>query len=344
MKILITGAAGFVGSHAAEFYAKKNHQIIALDNLSRDKLLKKEIKNKHFNWDYLKRFKNLKLIEGDIRNIDLLKKLTKNCDAVIHAAAQTAVTTSIIEPETDFSSNVIGTFNILESARLNNVKKVVYCSTNKVFGENVNKIGIKEEEKRYNFEEKYKEGIPEDFSIDLCEHTPYGCSKLTGDIYCQDYAHLYGISTGVFRMSCIYGTRQFGVEDQGWVAWFTIATILNKPITIFGDGKQVRDVLYIQDLVELYDKFLNSNITHQVLNVGGGPKFTLSLLELLDLLEELTGRKPKINYSSWRQSDQKVYISDIRKAKKILNWTPKTPPREGVKNLVNFIKANKEIF
>ena len=196
----------------------------------------------------------------------------------------------------------------------------------------------------YKFEEKHQNGIPEEFNIDLCEHTPYGCSKLTGDIYCQDYAHIYGISTGVFRMSCIYGTRQFGLEDQGWVAWFTIATILNKPITIYGDGKQVRDVLYVSDLVNLFDKFVNSNIKHDVFNTCGGPKYTLSLLELLELIEELTGKRTKISYSDWRPSDQKVYISDIRKAKEKLGWEPSVSPNEGVKKLVEFTQANKEIF
>jgi CDP-paratose 2-epimerase len=344
VKILVTGGAGFIGSHAAEFYAKKDDEVTILDNLSRDKLLNKEIKNKDFNWDYLKKYPNIKHIKADITNPEDIEKAAKDQDFIIHTAAQTAVTTSVTNPVADFNSNAIGTFNVLEAARKNDVKKVVYCSTNKVFGDNVNKINVKEKGKRYEFEEAYKNGIPENYNIDLCEHTPYGCSKLTGDLYCQDYAHLYGLSTGIFRMSCIYGTRQFGLEDQGWVAWFTIATILNKPITIFGDGKQVRDILYVEDLINAYNSFLNSNIKHGVFNTGGGTKFTLSLLELLDILEELTGKRSKISFSDWRPSDQKVYISDISKIKKILDWEPKIDQKQGIKRLVEFVEKNKTIF
>ncbi|MBI2137107.1 GDP-mannose 4,6-dehydratase, partial [Candidatus Woesearchaeota archaeon] len=182
------------------------------------------------------------------------------------------------------------------------------------------------------------------FSLDLCEHTPYGCSKLAADMYVQDYAHIYGIKTGVFRMSCIYGTRQFGVEDQGWVAWFAIATVLGRPISIYGDGKQVRDALYVTDLVKLYDKFVSSGVKHGVYNTGGGRDNTLSLLELLDLLKELTGKSSKLSFGGWRPSDQKVFISDIRKAGEQLGWKPEISPREGVGRLVRFVEQNRGIF
>ncbi|MFQ6063311.1 MAG: NAD-dependent epimerase/dehydratase family protein, partial [Methanosarcinales archaeon] len=284
MKILITGGAGFVGSHAAEYFAKKGNEVVCYDNLSRADLLKKDYIATTYNWNYLKNFKNITLIKGDIRDLENLKEAAKGVDTILHTAAQTAVTTSVLDPKTDFDVNALGTFNVLEAARACDAEAVVYCSTNKVYGDNVNTIKVIEKEKRYVFEDKFKNGIPESFSTDLCEHTPYGCSKLTGDIYCQDYGLLYGLKTGIFRMSCIYGTRQFGVEDQGWVAWFTIATILGKPITIYGDGKQVRDVLYIDDLVKAYDAFLNTN-NSAVLNIGGGARNTMSLLELLDLLE-----------------------------------------------------------
>ena len=194
------------------------------------------------------------------------------------------------------------------------------------------------------FEKRYRKGVPETLSIDLSKHTPYGCSKLSGDIYTQDYAQLYGIRTGVFRMSCIYGTRQFGVEDQGWVAWFTIATILGKPLTIYGNGKQVRDVLYVSDLIELYDKFIKSKLKHGTFNVGGGPTNTLSLLELIDLLYELVGKKSKIKFSNWRPSDQRVYISNIENVNKALGWKPKINPKEGVKKLVDWINKNRNLF
>ena len=319
MKILVTGAAGFIGSRVANFYAGKGYDVVAIDNLSRDKLLGKEIRNKYFNWNYLKTLKNVTAIEGDVRDIETAKSACSGCDYVLHAAAQTAVTTSIKDPATDFYSNAVGTFNVLEASRLKDVKKFLYCSTNKVYGNNVNNVGIIESEKRYEFEDEFKHGIPEDFSIDICEHTPYGSSKLAG-------------------------THQFGLEDQGWVAWFAIANILNRPITIYGDGKQVRDVLYIQDLINLYDKFIGSNIKHGVFNAGGGPNNTLSLLELLDILHDITGKKAEFSKSDWRPSDQKVYISDIRKAKKNLGWEPKVSPKDGLKSLVEFVKKNREIF
>ncbi len=222
---------------------------------------------------------------------------------------------------------------------------IIHCSTSKIYGSNINKILIRDKGTRYSFaDEQLKSGVPEDFPIDLCEHTPYGCSKLTGDLYTQDYAHTHGLKTGIFRMSCIYGPRQFGVEDQGWVAWLTIATLLNKPITIYGDGKQVRDVLHISDLIQAYDTFINSNLKHGVFNIGGGPHNTLSLLELLDMLEALTGTRPKITYSEWRPGDQKVYISDITRAQVRLGWRPKISPMEGVRKLVDWANHNKDLL
>lgn len=344
MKILITGGVGFIGSHVAEFYASKGNDVAVFDNLSRANLLKKNIKNIDYNWNYLKKFKNIKLIKGDIRNIKEIQKAAKGADALVHAAAQTAVTASVVDPASDFETNALGTFNVLESARKNDIKKILYCSTNKVYGENVNRANVCEEKSRYAFEKKYENGIGEDFSIDLCEHTPYGCSKLAGDLYMQDYGKLYGLKTGVFRMSCVYGTRQLGVEDQGWVAWFAIATLLGQDINIYGNGKQIRDVLFVSDLVDVFDKFIESNLKSDVFNIGGGPKNTLSLLELLDSLNMLTSKKSKINFLDWRPSDQKVYISDISKAKKELDWQPKVTPQEGIKQLVGWVNENKGLF
>ncbi len=334
---MVTGGAGFVGSHTAEYYQQKGEEVVVFDNLSRAALLKYDSPHT-YNWNYLKS-KGIELINGDIRDFDQVRGACEGVDVIVHTAAQTAVTTSVQDPKTDFEVNTLGTFNVLEAARRNDVETVVYCSTNKVYGENVNNLEVIEKETRYAF--KNFRGVPEDFPVDLCEHTPYGCSKLAGDLYTQDYGHLYGLKTGVFRMSCIYGTRQFGVEDQGWVAWFTIATILGKPITIYGDGKQVRDVLYVTDLVRAYDAFLE-NGKSGVYNMGGGSENTLSLLELLDLLEEFTGRKSPIRFDNWRPSDQKVYISDITRAKTELGWRPEINPREGVKRLVGWVEANKE--
>jgi CDP-paratose 2-epimerase len=346
-KILVTGGAGFVGSHVAESHAKRGNDVIVFDNLSREHLLGKGYKNANYNWNHLARYNNIKLIKGDVTNFEELKEASKDVNAIIHTAAQTAVTTSLTEPKTDFMINTLGTFNVLEAARkFCSNPAIIFCSTNKVYGNNVNGINVMEKETRYAFEDKFKNGVPETFPIDLCEHTPYGCSKLAGDLYTQDYAKIYGLKTAVFRMSCIYGTRQFGVEDQGWVAWFTIATITGKPITIYGDGKQVRDILYVTDLVNAFDNFLQrkNQLSGEVFNMGGGPENTISLLELLDMLEQLTGKRSKITFSNWRPSDQKVYVSNISKAKEKLRWSPKVSPKEGVEKLVNWILENKRLF
>lgn len=343
MKILVTGGMGFIGSHIAEFHAIRNHQVIIIDNLSRGRLLGKENLNKSYNCQYLLKYNSVTFINADIRDGITVMKAAKGCDVIFHAAAQTAVTSSIANPADDFTSNVTGTFNVLEAARHNGVSTVVYCSTNKVYGENVNKVGIVEGESRYYFESSCENGIGENFSVDLCEHTPYGCSKLAGDIYCQEYARCYGIRMAIFRMSCIYGLRQFGVEDQGWVSWLTYATINNIPINIYGDGKQVRDLLFIDDLLDLYEKFLLSNSGLCVLNIGGGKNFSVSILELLDVLYEITRKRSLLNFSDWRHSDQKVYISDISEAESVLDWIPKIPPNEGVSRLVEFIKSNESV-
>lgn len=346
MKFLITGGAGFVGSHVAEYYAQRGNSILVLDNLSRFELFKRKGGKKIMaNWNYLRQYSNIELIKGDVRDTEKLSLLAKNVDVIIHTAAQTAVTASVTNPQEDFSVNAIGSFNVLEVARKSERRPtIIFCSTNKVYGGNVNKIEVVEANTRYNFASDYRNGIPEGFDIDNCEHSPYGCSKLCGDIYMQDYAHLYGLKIGIFRMSCIYGTRQFGIEDQGWVAWFTIATILGKPITIYGDAKQVRDILYVADLINAYDKFIKSDIKIGVFNIGGGAKMTISLIELLDILEQETGRKSPVRYEDWRPGDQKVYISDIRKVCRELLWSPIINPRKGIKKLIKWIEENKDLF
>lgn len=347
MTVLVTGGAGFVGSHVAEYYAKLGIDIIVFDNLLRAETLGSDQRTAFYNWNYLKdNYSNVRLIKGDVRESNEVVKASKGVEIIIHTAAQVAVTTSIKDPKTDFEINTLGTFNVLEAARRSKMDPtVIYCSTNKVYGSNVNNIPVVDKETRYFFTDKrFKSGIPEDFPLDLCEHTPYGCSKLAGDFYAQDHAHTYGLKTGVFRMSCIYGERQFGTEDQGWLAWFTIATLLNKSITIYGDGKQVRDVLHISDLINAYDSFVNSNLNHGIFNIGGGSDNTLSLLELLNMLETLTGKRAKVGYSEWRAGDQRVYISDITCTQDKLGWRPKISPREGVRKLVDWVNHNKDLL
>ncbi|MFW9987564.1 MAG: NAD-dependent epimerase/dehydratase family protein [Candidatus Odinarchaeota archaeon] len=348
---VVTGGAGFIGSHIAENYAncEEIENIFVIDNLSRGKLLNKEVKNLNYNWNFLEKFNKINLIKHDIRDFEFLKKFFKDneIDIIFHTASQTAVTTSIIEPIPDFENNIIGTFNLLESVRLSKTDPaLVFCSTNKVFGNNVNQCDIIEEETRYSFKKQYINGISEDFSIDLCEHTPYGASKLCSDIYFQEYGHLYGLKTAVFRMSCIYGTRQLGFEDQGWVAHFIISALTGKKINIFGDGKQLRDILYVSDLIEAYDSYIQNadQIKHDVYCIGGGADNTLSLIELINILEKELDKKVDHEFFEWRPSDQKVYISDIGKAKKKLRWTPKVHPKQGVKRVIEWVRNNKNLF
>jgi len=344
MNIFVTGGAGFIGSHAAEFYSRDN-RVIVYDNLSRAQAFGKSGRNAKYNLEYLRNVNpKLEFHDADIRDFPSLRHASEMADYIIHTAGQVAVTTSLKDPRSDFETNALGTLNVLESARLND-SAIVFCSTNKVYGENVNNVPVKELPKRYSFNDPdYLDGIPENFSIDHTGHSPYGSSKLAADTYVQDYAHTYGLKTGVFRMSCIYGERQFGVEDQGWLAWFVIASLIGQPITIYGDGKQVRDVLYVDDLVNAFDRFLQGSIKHGVYNMGGGRDNTLSLLELLDLIERHTGIRPKLKYDGWRSADQKVYISDIRKASENLVWKPQISPTEGVSRVIRWVQNNKSLF
>ncbi len=344
MKVLVTGGAGLVGSHCAEYYAKKGDKVIVLDNLMRSKLFGYDKNSVEFNWNYLAKYENIKRIKGDVRNVeDVQKALGDGVDAVIHTAGQPGVPSSVRMPREDFSINAFGTLNVLECLRQANPKAAfVYCSTNKVFGENVDEIPLLKKAKRYIY--KGIKGVNELLCTDLTGHTPYGVSKLVGDLYAQEYGHIYGMRTCVFRMSCIYGIRQFGFEDQGWVAWFVIAVLFNKPITIYGDGKQVRDLLYVTDLVKAYDMFIHSNKKMELFNTGGGPNNTRSLLEFIEELEKLSGKKMKLKFSNWRPSDQKVYISDIAKIKKELGWQPKVTVTEGIKRLIEWVSNNKQYF
>ncbi len=344
-RMLVTGGAGFIGSHAALYFAERGYEVTVLDNLSRGLLLKRDDPNSQYNWNHLAQHKGIELVKGDVRDAPTVDPLVARADVVLHAAAQTAVTTSTTDPETDFTSNALGTFRVLEAARkAGHRPTVVFCSTNKVYGENVNGVEVEEATTRYRFAHAWGDGIPETFSIDRCEHTPYGCSKLTGDIYAQDFGHLYGLRVGVFRMSCIYGTRQFGMEDQGWVAWFVIAALAGKPITIFGDGKQVRDVLWVEDLVRGYEAFIESDRCVEVFNMGGGPEHTLSLLELLEMIAEETGVRVEPAYADWRPSDQKVYVSDIGRIRRELGWTPQVTPRDGVRRLIGWTRDHLDLF
>jgi len=345
MKILITGGAGMVGSHCAEYFVKQGHKVVVYDNLMRSQIFGSHQQSVEYNWRYLHRYSGITFYKKDIRDAATLTRCFQKHepDVVIHTAGQPGVRFSLDNAYEDFTINAQGTVQVLEAFRKINPKGAfVYCSTNKVYGEHVNDIPLKELQKRYAF--KGKSGLPESQTVDHTGHTPYGVSKLAGDLYVQDYAHTYGLKTGVFRMSCIYGTRQFGFEDQGWIAWFTICFLLGKPIVIYGDGKQVRDVLWVEDLIQAFAKFIKSPLRHGVFNMGGGPKNTLSLLELVGHLQEITGRKVPIRFEDWRKFDQKVYVSSIEKAKKVLRWQATIAPKEGIARLVRWVEDNRGIF
>jgi len=326
MKILITGGAGMVGSHCAEYFSQDN-KVIVLDKLIRSQLFGSKKQSAEYNWKYLDKF-NIHKVFGDIRNCgDVEEAIGDGIDVVIHCAGQPGIKYSINNPIEDFNINTVGTLNVLDIARQKNKNTIfIFCSTNKVYGNNASDVPVSEK-----------------ISIDHTGHTPYGVSKLSADLYVQEYAHLYKMKTGVFRMSCAYGTRQFPFEDQAWVAWFVVATLLGKPITICGDGKQVRDMLYVDDLVRAFDLFIKSGKSG-VYNIGGGPKNSRSLLEFLDDIRVLTGKKPQVKFADWRASDQKVYISDIRKIEKTLGWKPEIPIRMGVEKLVRWAEDNMEIL
>jgi CDP-paratose 2-epimerase len=337
---LITGGAGFIGCNLADYFLNKGFEVKVFDNLSRKGT------EKNIEWLKSNHKTGFEFIKNDIRNFDSLLEATENIDIIFHTAAQVAVTTSIENPREDFEINALGTLNVLEAARQTNSDSIiVFTSTNKVYGNNLNKIPLIEKDTRYEFADpNYKEGIPENFSTDAEEHTPYGSSKYTADIYIRDFFNIYGLKTVTFRMSCIYGTRQFGNEDQGWVSYFIISSFFNRPIVIYGDGKQVRDVLYIDDLIRSFElAYQNIKKTKgKVYNIGGGIKNTMSLLELLNMLKTL-GLNPNCRSDKWRPADQKVYISNIKKAKEF-GWAPKITPKEGVKKLLNWVKENKRLF
>ncbi len=338
LKILITGGCGFIGCNAAKRFMDKDNEIIVIDNLSR--------KGSKDNLKWLKQQGEFEFIDCDIRDYAKLRKVfadRNSVDVVLHFAAQVAVTTSVLDPREDFQINALGTFNLLEAVRENKLDPIfIYASTNKVYG-GMTDIKVIERNGRYEYE-SLPDGISENRILDF--HSPYGCSKGAADQYVRDYSRIYGLRTVVMRQSCIYGYRQFGVEDQGWVAWFTIAASLDKPITIYGDGKQVRDVLFIDDLVDAYEKAID-NIeiaSGKIYNIGGGHDNKMSLLELISFLERFLNKKIEYSFSDWRPGDQPVFVCSIEKARKELAWQSKIDVETGVKKLSDWVKKNRFLF
>ncbi|PIR66427.1 MAG: CDP-paratose 2-epimerase [Parcubacteria group bacterium CG10_big_fil_rev_8_21_14_0_10_36_14] len=336
-KILITGGAGFIGSNAAKKFILDGHDVVIFDNLCRVGVEK--------NLEWLKTFGQFKFIKGDVRNFEELSHLFSDYrfDVVLHLAAQVAVTSSVLNPREDFESNALGAFNLLEAVRISAQNPVIiYSSTNKVYGGMENeKIELSGDAYKLT---DYPRGIKEEYPLDF--HSPYGCSKGSADQYFRDYSRIFNLRTVVFRQSCIYGYRQFGKEDQGWVAWFIIVAMTDQPMMIYGDGFQVRDILFVDDLIRAYDMAIkNINITAgQIYNIGGGVENSLSLVSFVRLLEEKMGTKLNFGHGEMRIGDQKIFISDNSKLKLNLGWEPITNYEDGIDILYKWIKDNIHFF
>ena len=338
-KWIITGGAGFIGCHAAATLHEQGHRVVLVDNLSR--------RGADTNLAWLGERGVTEFVRADVRDAKAMAEVIgrhADADCVLHLAAQVAVTTSVADPRHDFEVNALGTFNVLEAVRTAAGARpaVIYSSTNKVYG-NLEHVRVVERDGRYAYED-LPEGVDEAEPLDF--HSPYGCSKGTGDQYCIDYARIYGLRTVTFRQSCIYGTRQFGIEDQGWIAWFCVAAVTGQPFTIFGDGKQIRDTLWVGDLVDAYQRALArmDAVAGEVFNVGGGPSNTLSLNELVAVLDREFGARFDPPYADWRPGDQRVFVADIRKAERLLGWRPRVSTMEGVERLLRWVRDNRGLF
>lgn len=324
MNILITGGVGFIGTNTAIHFAKdKKNKITIVDNFSRKEVNK--------NASFIKKnYPKIKIIKANVFDTDKYLEEIKSANVIIHLAGQTAVTTSIINPEKDFHSNIYSTFKLLETVRINNPKAIfIYSSTNKVYGD------LSKQKPCF-----HPDGIDETENLDFI--SPYGCSKGAADLYCLDYGRVFNMKTVVFRQSCIYGPFQFGVEDQGWVAFFSKQFLFKKSLTIFGDGHQIRDLLYVEDLINAYQLAIKNikKIKGQAFNIGGGIKNAYSLLQVIDILKDNFGYRIKIGFDKIRLGDQKYFVSKNEKINKMLGWKPKTNFIDGIKDMINWQKNN----
>ena len=337
-KFIVLGGAGFIGCNLVARLLARGDDVLIYDNLSR--------RGAERNLEWLKSLfgPRARADIADVRDAAALAAAARGVDVVYHLAAQVAVTTSVLDPRSDFELNALGTFNALEAARQSPSDPIfIYASTNKVYG-GMEDVAVVEQSTRYAYRD-LPNGVSEAQPLDF--HSPYGCSKGTGDQYTRDYHRIYGLRTVVFRQSCIYGPRQFGVEDQGWLAWFAIAAQLGKPITLYGDGKQVRDVLHVDDLIDAYDAAIAriDAAAGRVYNVGGGPANTISVWrEFGPLLERLLGRSIPVGTADWRPGDQKVFVSDTSRARAELGWRPRITVEQGLAQLVGWVSENRALF
>ncbi|HEV2208746.1 MAG TPA: SDR family NAD(P)-dependent oxidoreductase [Verrucomicrobiae bacterium] len=332
--VLITGGAGFIGTNLADRLLGMGRPVIIYDNLSRRGV------EQNLGWLKERHGQRVRHVHGDVRDFSALSKAVKEAGQVFHLAAQVAVTTSLEHPFEDFEINARGTLNLLEALRaLPKPPPLVFTSTNKVYGA-LSDIPLRVQGGRYEpqAEELRQSGFGENLPLHF--HSPYGCSKGAACQYVQDYARTFGLPTVVFRMSCIYGPHQFGTEDAGWVAHFLIRALAGAPLTIYGDGRQVRDILFVEDLV---DAFLlaqqhMAELAGGAFNIGGGPQNTTSLLELIELIGTLHGRAPAVRFADWRPADQQYYVSDTRKFLAATGWQPRVGVRTGVERLYHWLQ------
>ncbi len=340
MKALVTGGCGFIGSHVCEFFKNKGWDVVAYDNMTKHELVRTGYDAQAAR-DYNRLFLHkigVQIAKEDIRDFDVLMKWAKGCNYIVHTAAQPAVTISMEDPRLDITTNVLGTFNVLEAARALNIP-VASCATIHVYGNDINKT-LREGKTRY---ERTPAEIDEEERTVRGILSPLHASKRAGDLYVQAFIDTYGLKAASFRLTGLYGPRQFGGEDHGWVAHFSIRALVGKPITIFGTGKQIRDILYATDLAEAFYKFFENPVPG-IYNIGGGMKTTLSLVECVDLIEEITGRRPEVRFEPGRHADLLYFVCDSRKAEKNFGWKAKVGPREGVSRLLDWIGREIKIF
>jgi len=335
-RTLVTGGAGFIGTNMTDRLLRAGERVVVLDDLSRPGVLG------NLQWLQSQHGAALEVELGDIRDPEVVCRAVQDTTRVFHFAAQVAVTTSVDTPMHDFGVNLVGTITLLEELRrLPNPPALLFTSTNKVYG-GMEDVKVEQVGERYEPEHAgYRaNGIGEDRPLEFC--SPYGCSKGGADQYVLDYAKSYGLPTVVFRMSCIYGPHQCGNEDQGWVAHFLKQAIAGEPITLYGDGRQVRDVLFVEDLLDAMLLAVDEidSLKGKAFNMGGGPASTVSLLELLDLIGELEGSEPRVDFGSWRIGDQRWYVSDTRRFAAATGWSPKVGVHDGVRRLHQWLHAD----
>ena len=340
MRVFVTGGCGFLGSHVCEYYMKKGAEVISYDNMTKHELNRtgfatEEARN--HNWDFLKNI-GVKLVRADIRNFDELIDNAAGSDYIIHTAAQPAMTISWEDPRLDMTTNVLGTFNVLETARKLKIP-IASCATIHVYGNHINK-SLTEKKTRYA---RKPAGIDENERTLEGTLTPLHASKASGDLYLRTYIDMYQLVAASFRLSGIYGTRQFGGEDHGWVANFAIRAIMGWQSSIYGTGKQVRDIIYATDVCKAFDAFY-IELKPGIYNIGGGTKTAISLLECFDILENILGKRADIKFEHERYGDLNYFICNNNKAKTQLGWEPSVMPREGISMLIEWVKENIKLF